>query len=54
MDLSKRTFWAFVNLINAIRVLLKIVSHHLFTEQFEPCIIIIDNEQSWLFIVLRQ
>lgn len=54
MDLSKWTFWAFVNLINAIRVLLKIVSHHLFTEQFEPCIIIIDNEQSWLFIVLRQ
>lgn len=54
VDLSKWAFWAFVNLINAIRVLLKIVSHHLFTEQFEPCIIIINDEQSRLFIVLRQ
>ena len=54
MDLRKWTFWTLVNLINAIRMLLKIVSHHLFTEQFEPCIIVINDEQSWLLIVLRQ
>ena len=52
--LSKWTFWALVDLINAIGVLPEVVSHHLLTEQFEPSIVIIDYEQPRLFVVERQ
>lgn len=54
MYLSKWTFWALVDLINAIGVLPEVVSHHLLTEQFEPSIVIIDYEQPRLFVVERQ
>lgn len=54
VNLRVRAFWILVDLINVIGALFKVVIHHLLTQQLESRIVVVEYEQSWLFVVKGQ